>query len=58
MLIVNGRQVVVIREGADPTVLREEGVHVMQSKDPKWAERVGKGLIDNYLIELRRSFRP
>ncbi len=40
-LILHGRPVVVMREGADPSVLREEGIHVLQSKDPKWAEKVG-----------------
>ncbi len=40
-LIVNGRAVVVIREGADPSALREEGLHALQSKDPRWAERIG-----------------
>lgn len=40
-LIIDGRPVVIIREGVDPVVLREEGIHVLQSKDPAWAERIG-----------------
>lgn len=40
-LILHGRPVVVMREGADPTVLREEGIHVLQSKDPAWKDKVG-----------------
>jgi len=40
-LIMHGEPVIVIREGANPRVLREEGIHALQSKDPKWAERLG-----------------
>lgn len=40
-LILHGRPVIVMREGASPDVLREEGIHVLQSKDPDWAERIG-----------------
>jgi len=40
-IILHGRPVVIIREGAAPRVLREEGLHVLQSKDPTWADRVG-----------------
>lgn len=40
-LIIEGRPVVVLREGADPGVLREEGLHVLQARDPDWARRVG-----------------
>ncbi|HWK54298.1 MAG TPA: hypothetical protein VNR18_08015 [Hyphomicrobiales bacterium] len=40
-LLVDGKMVVVLRESADPKVLREEGLHVLQSSDPAWRERVG-----------------
>ena len=40
-LMINGRAVVVVRESADPAVLREEGIHVLQSKDPQWSSRIG-----------------
>lgn len=40
-LIIDGNPVVVIREGADPRVLREEGIHAMQAKDPAWKEHIG-----------------
>ncbi|HVE83219.1 MAG TPA: hypothetical protein VND93_10250, partial [Myxococcales bacterium] len=40
-LIVNGRPVVVMKEGVDPHVLREEGLHALQSQEPRWKERVG-----------------
>lgn len=40
-LIVDGQPRIVVRASADPRVLREEGVHLLQSRDPEWAERVG-----------------
>ncbi len=40
-LILHGEPVIVMREGANPRVLREEGIHALQSKDPRWAERLG-----------------
>ncbi len=40
-LIVHGQPVVVLREGADPAALREEGWHVLQAREPAWAKRVG-----------------
>jgi hypothetical protein len=40
-LIMDGRPVVVMRESANPAVLREEGIHVLQRKDPEWAARLG-----------------
>lgn len=40
-LILHGEPVIVMREGANSRVLREEGIHALQSKDPRWAERLG-----------------
>ncbi|GLS27831.1 hypothetical protein GCM10007877_35500 [Marinibactrum halimedae] len=40
-LIINGKPVVVLREGADPKVLREEGLHALQAQDPRWAKHIG-----------------
>ncbi|HZN93475.1 MAG TPA: hypothetical protein VFB81_12260, partial [Myxococcales bacterium] len=40
-LIVEGRPVVVMREDADPRVLREEGLHALQAQEPRWRERIG-----------------
>lgn len=40
-IIIHGRPVVVIREGADPSSLREEGIHALQIKDPEWIGHVG-----------------
>ena len=40
-LMLDGRPVVLLRQGADAAVLREEGLHALQSKDPRWAERMG-----------------
>ncbi|MCB9742424.1 MAG: hypothetical protein H6740_07490 [Alphaproteobacteria bacterium] len=41
-LLIHGQPTVVLREGADPKVLREEGVHLVQSRHPDWAHRVGR----------------
>ena len=35
VIFEDGKPKVILREGADPSVLREEGVHLLQSKDPK-----------------------
>ena len=40
-LIIRGEPVVVVREGAQPAVLREEGIHALQAKDPRWTDRLG-----------------
>ncbi len=40
-LIINGEPVVVVREGANPRVLREEGIHALQAQDPRWAKHIG-----------------
>ncbi|MEW5755365.1 MAG: hypothetical protein AB1810_03600 [Pseudomonadota bacterium] len=40
-LMLNGRAVVIVRQGADPAALREEGIHVLQSRDPQWTRRMG-----------------
>lgn len=39
-LIVNGEPVVLMRQGADPKVLAEEGLHVLQYRDPRFRERI------------------
>ncbi|MCP4663288.1 MAG: hypothetical protein GY856_48465, partial [bacterium] len=39
-IIIHGRPVVMMREGADPSVLREEGIHVLQARDPEWRQRI------------------
>src|SRR5262249_49320797 len=36
-LIVDGRPVVAMRRGADPHVLQEEGIHVLQAREPTTA---------------------
>ena len=41
-LIVDGEPVVVVREGAPPSVLREEGMHARQIRDALNAERVAR----------------
>ncbi|OZG70288.1 hypothetical protein BTA51_26570 [Hahella sp. CCB-MM4] len=40
-VILGGKPVVIIREGASPKVLREEGIHAMQAQDPRWAKHIG-----------------
>jgi hypothetical protein len=40
-LIIDGNPVVVMRENANPRVLREEGIHVMQANDPQWKAKIG-----------------
>ena len=39
-LIMHGEAVVVMRQGADPSALREEGMHVLQAKDPRWRDHM------------------
>lgn len=41
-LLVNGKPVVVMREGASPKVLREEGIHALQAQEPRWREAIGQ----------------
>ncbi len=40
-VILHGKPVVILRQGADPKVLREEGIHALQAQDPKWAKHIG-----------------
>lgn len=40
-LIMNGEPVIVMREGANPHVLREEGIHAMQARDVNWKSHIG-----------------
>ncbi|VUD63026.1 hypothetical protein TDB9533_03159 [Thalassocella blandensis] len=40
-VILNGKPVVIIREGANPRVLREEGIHALQAQDPGWSKKIG-----------------
>ncbi|MCP4898063.1 MAG: hypothetical protein GY906_13915 [bacterium] len=37
VVIEDGRPRVIMRESADPRVLREEGIHLLQSRDPRFA---------------------
>ena len=39
-LIVNGKPVILMRAGADPRVLAEEGIHVLQYHDPDFRDRI------------------
>jgi hypothetical protein len=39
-LIVNGEPVVLVRRHADPAVLAEEGMHVLQYRDPHFRDRI------------------
>uniref|UniRef100_UPI0025E5849B hypothetical protein n=1 Tax=uncultured Thiohalocapsa sp. TaxID=768990 RepID=UPI0025E5849B len=39
-MIIHGEPVVVLREGADPGALGEEGLHVLQARDPDWARHI------------------
>jgi hypothetical protein len=41
-LIVDGEAQIVVRKNASPDVLREEGIHVLQSRDPRWRERIAR----------------
>ncbi|HEX8492153.1 MAG TPA: DUF4157 domain-containing protein [Pyrinomonadaceae bacterium] len=42
VMIENGKPVIIMRESADPKVLREEGVHLGQLLDPRTAAKVHK----------------
>lgn len=42
VIFENGQPRVILREGADPKVLREEGIHLLQSKDPKLAAKIAE----------------
>lgn len=39
VIFKDGKPMVILREGADLKALREEGVHLVQSRDPKWARK-------------------
>jgi len=39
VIFKDGKPMVILREGADIKALREEGIHLVQSKDPKWAKK-------------------
>jgi hypothetical protein len=39
VIFEDGKPRVILREGADPKALREEGIHLLQSKDPKFAKK-------------------
>jgi hypothetical protein len=41
-IIVDGEAQIVVRKSATPESLREEGIHVLQSREPKWRERIGR----------------
>lgn len=40
-IILHGKPVVILRQGANPKVLREEGIHALQAQDPIWAKHIG-----------------
>lgn len=40
-VILHGKPVVILRQRANPRVLREEGIHALQAQDPKWAKHIG-----------------
>ena len=41
-IFVEGEPQIVVRRSATPDALREEGIHVLQSRDPRWRERIGQ----------------
>jgi hypothetical protein len=41
-IFVDGEAQIIVRKSADPEVLREEGIHVLQSRDPKWRDRIAR----------------
>lgn len=41
-LIEDGQARIVVRRGATPETLREEGIHVLQSREPQWRQRVAR----------------
>ena len=41
-LIEDGQARIVVRRSATPETLREEGIHVLQSRDPQWRRRVAR----------------
>jgi hypothetical protein len=41
-IIVDGEAQIVVRKSATPETLREEGIHVLQSRDPKWREKIAR----------------
>lgn len=42
VIFEDGKPRVILREGADPSALREEGIHLLQSKDPKFAKKIAE----------------
>ena len=48
-LIVNGKPVILMRAGADPRVLAEEGIHVLQYHDPDFRDRIA-GLEEGRMV--------
>ncbi|XXT19166.1 hypothetical protein WME94_53965 [Sorangium sp. So ce429] len=41
-VFINGEPHVVVRRGADASALREEGIHLLQARDPSWRPRVAQ----------------
>ena len=41
-IIVDGEAQIVVRKSATPETLREEGIHVLQSREPKWREKIAR----------------
>ncbi|HEX9919821.1 MAG TPA: hypothetical protein VGA87_11670, partial [Pyrinomonadaceae bacterium] len=51
VLIENGKPRVLLRESADPKALREEGIHLLQSVDPKTShlfQRLDEGVVSKW----------
>lgn len=42
VIFEDGKPRVILRESADPKVLREEGIHLLQTKDPKIAKKIAQ----------------
>ena len=41
-IIEDGEARIIVRRSATPETLREEGIHVLQSRDPQWRQRVAQ----------------
>jgi hypothetical protein len=41
-IFVDGEPQIIARKSATPETLREEGIHVLQSKDPAWRDRIAR----------------
>ena len=41
-IFVDGEPKIIARKSAAPEDMREEGIHVLQSRDPRWKNRIGR----------------